>query len=177
MSHIMITIKVIIPSIDPSLRWLSTNRVILHRTESWDQRRWMVGWTKIPQLPVQLGDQASPDPVVCCRMWSDLAVPLFPSQSYARPSRSLTRTKTASSAVRTWGTACAPWATCPPRWSSSNWASRSIWTVSVSPCARVDVCFCVCVSLCLYGWACLCVHVRVHVRVCWCVYLCICVCA
>lgn len=85
------------------------------RTESWGRRRLKVRWSLHGTLntPAHLDTNIF---YVCFPFW----------KSSARHSWSSTGTKKATSATKTWGSVWGQWATCQRRWSSSNWASRSV---------------------------------------------------
>lgn len=64
-------------------------------------------------------------------------------QSCVKPSLSLTKTRTASSPAKTWATWWGPWVTCQLKWSWSNWARTSTWTVSGISSSLSDYFLCV----------------------------------
>lgn len=80
---------------------------ILHRTESWGPKKWMVCYVSV-NVKIK---------TAIFTIFSSNSKILLRSQSCVRHSRSSTKTKMGLSAVKTWGTAWELWAICQQRWS------------------------------------------------------------
>lgn len=94
--------------------------VSLHRTESWDRRR-----STVRALPFNSPSAFDPSELRERVLTWHVHHGVF-FQSSVRRLWSLTGTRKATSVTKTWGSAWGPWGTCPQRWSSLNWASRSV---------------------------------------------------